>query len=170
MHKTWTNCVLRCTFLAFPAVRSVAYFALIVSLAIYAIPSTAQELPFTIGCMADKDKALEMALCQAVFAAARAHEFMRESTQDDYASLMLWVVPLQIKDQGVAVAVQLNLSARSFEGAEMALNTSCYFAPADEFPLYAAAVISRAYLNAPKDLSVFEPEPVNLHSPEASPP
>lgn len=151
--------------------RFVFLSAVIVSLAIFAMPSTAQEIPFTIGCLADEDKALEITFCQAVLAAAHAHEFMRESAQDDYSLLMLWVIPVQGQDdKHLAVAVQLNLSAKSFGGAQMALNTICYFVPEDEIAKYAATLVGRAYQNAPKDLSIFAPaapEPLRL---ETSPP
>jgi len=141
-------------------------FALMVASGVFA-----QELPFTIGCMADEDKPLEVAFCQAVFAAAHDHKLIRESTQEDYSKLALWVVTVQGDGEYVAAAVQLNLLSKSFGGAELALNTSCYIAPVDKFVLYAAVVIERAYQNAPKDLSIFAPaRPPDSIRLETSPP
>lgn len=144
-------------------------FLVFVAHLLVAFPVVAQELPFTIGCLANEEKPLEMELCQAVFIAAHTHEFIRESTQDDYSSLMLWVVPVQSGPQ-LAVAAQLNLSSRSFGLIELAVNTGCYFVPAEEIVKYATAIIARAYQNAPKDLSIFEPARVEQLQLEASPP
>ena len=153
------------------------FFTLIALLAIYAIPSTAQELPFTIGCMADEDKPLEIAFCEHLFAAAQAHQFIRPSTADDASALIAVVIPKQ-DGEVAAVAVHVAFSSRSMPGLSFSIVTGCDIITGDNTEERAVEIVGWMFLHgarwlvdAPDRMPNFAPiKPPGTLRLETSPP
>jgi len=140
--------------LAFPAVRSVAYLALIASLAIYAIPATAQELPFTIGCMADEDKPNEIAFCKVVIAAADVYPYMRESMADDSSVLVLIVISDESEDgEWLAVAWHVSFSSAAADNLSISIVTGVEIVAVDALEAGAVAIIVPAFVHGARWLA-----------------
>ena len=84
----------------------------------------AQNLPFTIMCLADSDKPLEVTFCKYLFAAAQAQPGMRPSTADDTSAVIVMVIP---KEEGdiAAVAVHVAFNSRSMRSLSFSIATGC---------------------------------------------
>ena len=80
-------------------------------LLLIASAGAAQDLPFTIMCLADSDKPLEVTFCKHIFAAAQARPGMRPSTADDTSAVIVMVIP---KEEGDIAAVAVHVASVSY--------------------------------------------------------
>ena len=114
-----------------------------------AFPVVAQELPFTIGCVADDDKPLEMAFCGHLFAAAQTHPFIRPSTTDDDSALIAIVIPKQ-DGEVAAVAVHIAFSTRSLRDLSFSIVTGCDIITGDNAEERAVEIVGWMFVRGAK--------------------
>ena len=145
-----------------------------------AIPATAQQLPFVVICMADDDKPLEVAFCDAVLAALDAHPGIREVTENDTSAVAVAMIPnykTGVVDGVLPASITVAFIPSGFNGLSFYIAGGCDVVPAAEINDMAVQFVSYAFTRAGawlQDLPTRMPdfradcyEPVRL---EASPP